>query len=46
MTTKRLGTHYLLNQLLQINFLEKNFEEASEKQLLRRFRDIYFKEWF
>ena len=31
MTIKRLRTYYLLNQFLQIIFLEKDFEETSEK---------------
>ena len=34
MSTKRFRTYYLLNQLLQNNFLEKNFEERSEKYYL------------
>ena len=37
MTTKRFRTFYLLNQMLQRNFLEKKFEETSEK---------YFKDTF
>ena len=37
MSTKRFRTYYLLNQLLQINFLEKKFEGTSENQFVGKF---------
>ena len=50
MTTKRFQTYYLFNQLLQMNFLEKNFREnfveTAEKYFLRQLWDRYFKDWF